>query len=83
MEVSHGDCAEDLLVPEVEGMSFKGWLTEEGEYYDFSAPVTGDLVLYGVYGYAVAFCFGIHQRLAGDTDDRSHSGAAALQCILR
>ena len=59
MEVSHGDCAEDLLVPEVEGMSFKGWLTEEGEYYDFSAPVTGDLVLYGVYGYAVAFCFGI------------------------
>ena len=59
MEVSHGDCAEDLLVPEVEGMSFKGWLTEEGEYYDFSAPVTGDLELYGVYGYAVAFCFGI------------------------
>ena len=59
MEVRDGDYAEDLLVPEVEGMAFKGWLTEEGEYYDFSAPVTGDLELYGVYGYVVALCFGI------------------------
>ena len=59
MGVRDGDYAEDLLVPEVEGMAFKGWLTEEGEYYDFSAPVTGDLELYGVYGYVVALCFGI------------------------
>ena len=59
MEVRDGDYAEDLLVPEMEGMAFKGWLTEEGEYYDFSAPVTGDLELYGVYGYVVALCFGI------------------------
>ena len=59
MEVRDGDYAEDLLVPEVEGMAFKGWLTEEGEYYDFSAPVTGDVELYGVYGYVVALCFGI------------------------
>ena len=59
MEVRHGACAEDLLVPEVEGMAFTGWLTDEGEYYDFSAPVTGDLELYGVYGYVVALCFGI------------------------
>ena len=59
MEVRHGEYAEDLLVPEVEGMAFTGWLTEEGEYYDFSAPVTGDLEVYGAYGYVVALCFGI------------------------
>ena len=59
MEVRHGACAEDLLVPEVEGMAFTGWLTEEGEYYDFSAPVTGDVEVYGAYGYVVALCFGI------------------------
>ena len=58
MEVRHGECAEDLLVPEVEGKSFTGWLTEEGEYYDFSAPVTEDLELYAIYGYAVVLCFG-------------------------
>ena len=58
MEVRHGEYAEDLLVPEVEGKSFTGWLTEEGEYYDFSAPVTEDLELYGIYGYAVVLCFG-------------------------
>ena len=58
MDVDHGDCAEDLLVDEVEGKSFKGWLTEDGEWYDFSAPVTGDLELYGYYGYAVVLCFG-------------------------
>ena len=58
MEVRDGDYAADLLVPEVEGMAFTGWLTEEGEYYDFSAPVTGDLEVYGAYGYAVVLCFG-------------------------
>ena len=58
MEVRHGECAEDLLVPEVEGKSFTGWLTEEGEYYDFSAPVTEDVELYAIYGYAVVLCFG-------------------------
>ena len=58
MEVRHGECAEDLLVPEVEGKSFTGWLTADGEYYDFSAPVTEDLELYGIYGYAVVLCFG-------------------------
>ena len=58
MKVRHGECAEDLLVPEVEGKSFTGWLTEEGEYYDFSAPVTEDLELYAIYGYAVVLCFG-------------------------
>ena len=58
MEVRHGEYAEDLLVPEVEGKSFTGWLTEEGEYYDFSAPVTEDLELYAIYGYAVVLCFG-------------------------
>ena len=59
MEVRDGDYAEDLLVPEVEGMAFTGWLTADGEYYDFSAPVTGDLEVYGAYGYVVALCFGI------------------------
>ena len=59
MEVRYGECAEDLLVPEVEGMAFTGWLTADGEYYDFSAPVTGDLEVYGAYGYVVALCFGI------------------------
>ena len=59
MEVRDGDYAEDLMVPEVEGMAFTGWLTEEGEYYDFSAPVTEDLEIYGAYGYVVALCFGI------------------------
>jgi len=59
MEVRDGDYAEDLLVPEVEGKSFTGWLTADGEYYDFSAPVTGDLEVYGAYGYVVALCFGI------------------------
>ena len=57
-EVRHGECAEDLLVPEVEGMAFTGWLTADGEYYDFSAPVTEDLELYAIYGYAVVLCFG-------------------------
>jgi len=58
MEVRHGEYAEDLLVPEVEGKSFTGWLTADGEYYDFSAPVTEDLELYAIYGYAVVLCFG-------------------------
>ena len=58
MEVRHGECAEDLLVPEVEGKSFTGWLTADGEYYDFSAPVTEDVELYAIYGYAVVLCFG-------------------------
>ena len=58
MDVDHGDCAEDLLVDDVEGKSFTGWQTEDGEWYDFSAPVTGDLELYGYYGYAVVLCFG-------------------------
>ena len=58
MEVRYGEYAEDLIMPAVEGKTFMGWITADDEYFDFSAPITEDVDIYGFYGYAVIICFG-------------------------
>ena len=57
MEVRHGECAKDLLVPEVEGKEFLGWYTEftGGVKFDFSTPITGNINLYARFVDATPF----------------------------
>ena len=43
--VAHGGCATRPADPELDGFEFEGWLTEDGEEYDFSAKVTSDVAL--------------------------------------
>jgi uncharacterized repeat protein (TIGR02543 family) len=43
--VTPGDKAEQPADPTLEGFDFQGWLTEDGEAYDFSTPVTSSLKL--------------------------------------
>ena len=44
--VAHGGCATRPADPELDGFEFEGWLTEDGEEYDFSAKVTSDVALH-------------------------------------
>ena len=43
--VTSGETATRPQPPTLEGFTFKDWLTESGEVYDFSTPVTSNLVL--------------------------------------
>ena len=44
--VAHGGCATRPADPELDGFEFEGWLTEDGEEYDFSSKVTSDVALH-------------------------------------
>ena len=44
--VAHGGVAAKPADPELEGFRFEGWLTAEGEEYDFTAKVTSDVALH-------------------------------------
>ena len=44
--------------PGKEGVHFLGWYTEDGELYDFDAPVTKNINLYAVFGHYVTFHVG-------------------------
>ncbi len=45
-EIDSGQCAEKPEDPAQENKVFLGWFTEQGELYDFTKPVTGDISLY-------------------------------------
>ena len=47
--VAHGGVATRPADPELEGFRFEGWLTEDGEKYDFSAKVTSDVALHAAW----------------------------------
>lgn len=56
--VKYGELAEAPVAPEKEGYHFDGWKTEDGEMFDFSTPITEDLILhaeYAPYTYSVQF----------------------------
>jgi len=51
--------------PSEEGLTFKGWFTEDGEYFDVDiTPIYEDITLYAKFGHTVAFCFGIDDPVA-------------------
>ena len=47
--VDYGDTLPEPEDPQIEGYTFKGWKTEDGEDYDFSQPVTEDIKLVAGY----------------------------------
>ena len=56
--VGYDDLAEAPTAPEKEGYHFDGWTTEDGELFDFSAPISDDVELYAAYSandYTVTF----------------------------
>ncbi len=44
--VAHGGTATRPADPELDGFEFEGWLTDEGDEYDFSAKVVSDVALH-------------------------------------
>lgn len=52
LQVEYGTTLQPLPVPTREGYVFTGWQTEDGEDFDFSAPITENVVI--VAGWAVA-----------------------------
>ena len=57
-DVIHGQCAVEPEPPYMDGLTFDGWYTADGELYDFETPVTGELWLYAKFGYVITFHFG-------------------------
>ena len=47
--VAHGGCATRPADPELDGFRFEGWLTADGEEYDFSSKVTSDVALHAAW----------------------------------
>lgn len=52
--VSYRETVTEPAEPTWEGHAFLGWYTEDGELYDFNAPVTGDLTLTAKWNEVVA-----------------------------
>jgi hypothetical protein len=56
--VAYGDNLQAPTAPSVDGYYFEGWMTEQGNLYDFSMPAAEDMVLkakYAPYTYSVHF----------------------------
>lgn len=48
-EVKYGDTVKQPQNPVLSGYSFIEWRTEDGKPYDFSTPITGDIVIEAAY----------------------------------
>ncbi len=47
--IAHGGVAVKPADPELDGFKFEGWLTADGEEYDFSSKVTSDVALHALW----------------------------------
>ena len=48
-QVADGGNATEPAAPTFDGYEFAGWFAADGEFYDFSSPVTSDVVLYACW----------------------------------
>lgn len=48
-DVVKGEKVSPIADPYIQGKTFLGWYTEDGEKYDFNTPVTGELYLYAKF----------------------------------
>ncbi|MDD4290633.1 MAG: InlB B-repeat-containing protein [Clostridia bacterium] len=51
--VKYGELIENTPNPEMQFHVFKGWVSKDGTEYNFSTPVTSDIVLYAVFEYDI------------------------------
>ncbi|MBR2152001.1 MAG: InlB B-repeat-containing protein [Clostridia bacterium] len=76
-QVEAGTLAPYPANPSEEGLAFKGWFTEDGEYFDVDiTPVYEDIILYAKFGYVVTFNFVIDNPISGQVVE---AGSTAIE----